>query len=331
MEYYNYSVDLPYTKSRIHYREINTQEQILLAKANITFSNDKNSLYDYNEFIFDVILNCIKNKDIFSKINIIEYVLFLVKLRSISIGPTIEFLLNTAEKSKTKTKIQIDLRKYLVNLYNASKYFETDDNSIVIEKDIELKLNWPNLKSIEVFNKITLYSQNEYEILNNSLCEYVEYIKIGNNKIIWDELDREQKIKLFDKFPLSLKNKVQNKVLEGTKMLFEYDLFQVSFFNEYKFNFYNLSFLEHIKMFFSYDLKSLYHEIYFLSTYKLPPQYILNISQSERKIYTSIIEEQNKKKDGQTTDSPEEIPDDSSGYSDAVKKLALEFGQDLSK
>jgi len=122
MEFYNYSVDLPYTNTKLYYREINTQEQILLAKANISIE----SLYDYYQFIIDIILKTIKNKEDLYKLNIIEYVLFLVKLRIISIGPTMDFFLKS--ESKTKTKIQIDLRKYMMNLYNASNYFEDENN-----------------------------------------------------------------------------------------------------------------------------------------------------------------------------------------------------------
>jgi hypothetical protein len=325
MEYYNYSVDLPYTKTKIYYREINTQEQLLLAKANISIPNNKESLYDYSQFAFEVILNCVKNKEDFYKINIVEYVLFLVKLRIISIGATMDFLLKTGEDTKTKTKIQIDLRKYLVNLYNASNYFETD--SVIIENNLEIKLNWPDIKSILTFNDICLSNQTQYEMLNDSLCEYIEYVKIdGKHKLIFNAMNQKEKVKLFEKIPLKLKDKLQQKIIEASKILSEYNLFQVSFFDDYRFNFYNLSFIEHIKMFFSYDLKSLYQEIYFLSNYKLSPSYILSISQSERKIYMSIIEDQNKKDQKSSSNSG-----DGESYSDAVKKLALEFGDEMPK
>jgi hypothetical protein len=324
MEYYNYSVDLPYTKTKIYYREVNTQEQLLLAKANVSIPNNKESLYDYSQFAFEVILNCVKNKEDFYKINIVEYVLFLVKLRIISIGATMDFLLKTEDNSKTKTKIQIDLRKYLVNLYNASNYFEND--SVIIENNLEIKLNWPNIKSIITFNNICLSNQSQYEMLNDSLCEYIEYIKIGKDKLIFNAMNQKEKVKLFEKIPLKLKDKLQQKIIEASKILSEYNLFQVSFFDDYRFNFYNLSFIEHIKMFFSYDLKSLYQEIYFLSNYKLSPSYILSISQSERKIYMSIIEDQNKKDQKTSSDSG-----DGESYSDAVKKLALEFGDEIPK
>jgi hypothetical protein len=327
MEYYNHSVDLPYTKTKLSYRELNTQEQLLLAKANISFPNDKESIYNYNEFAFEVILNCIKNKKDFKKINIIEYVMFLVKLRMISIGSIIDFLLKTETDSKIKTKLQVDLQRYLMNLYDASKYFESENNSILNDKNLEIKLNWPNIKSIKTFNDYSL--KNEYEILNDSLCEYIEYVKLDDYKLIFMDLNNIQKIKLFEKLPLSLRSKIKNKIIESVKILSEYKLFGISFFDSYNFNFYNLSFIEHIKMFFSYDLKSLYQEILFLSSYKLPPEYILSISHAERRIYNSIIEEQNKKQDKQSSpDLPEE---DSSSYSGPLKELALEFGDKLPK
>jgi hypothetical protein len=326
MDYYNYSVDLPYTKCKIDFREINTQEQLLIAKANLSFSSNKESLYDYHKFILSVILNCVKDKEEFYKINIIEYVLFLIKLRSISVGSTIEFLLKG--ENKTKTKIQINLKTYLLNLYNASNYFEDETNSTLIEKSIKLKLNWPNINSVFTFNNILLNDKKEYDVFNNSLFEFIEYIKINDSKILWNNLNTEEKIKLFDKFPIILKNRMEKNIIDAIKKLIEADMFDVSFFKDYKFSIYNLSFVEHIKMIFSYDLKSLFKEIYYLAVSKLPPNYVLTISDSERKMFMTIIQEQNKK---QEDNSSSIAPEDSIGFSGAVKDLAVEFGQDLSK
>jgi hypothetical protein len=330
MDCYNYSVDLPYTKSKIYYREINTEEQLQLAKANLSFPNDKESLYDYHEYIFNVILNCIKNKEDFKKINIIEYVLFLVKLRIVSIGSTIDFLLKGEDDSKTKTKIQVDLKKYLVNLYNNSNFFESDE-SILKDKNIEIKLNWPFVNSINVFNKILLSGELEYEKFNDSFCEFVGYIKINDDICPFNNINNEQKMKLIDRIPLSLKNKIQDKLLENVKKLVESNIFEISFFDDYKFNFYNLSFVEHIKMLFSYDIKSLFQEIYYLSNHKLPPSYVMGLSQAERKVYLTIIEEEKKRQEKQTPDIPEEDINSGSNYSDAVKKLAVEFGDQMPK
>ena len=327
MNYYNYSVDLPYTNTKISFREINTQEQLLIAKANVSFSNDKESLYEYSDYVLNVILNCIKNKEDFYKINIIEYILFLIKLRITSIGPTIDFLLNSKEESKTKTKIQIDLKRYLINLYNASNYFENNENSIIIESSIEVKLNWPNINSIIVFNDIMLKEKSEYEIFNDYLYEFLEHIKINDNTIFYKNLNNDEKTKLFDKLPIVLKNKIQKNIIESFKKLMDFDLFEIEILKDYKFNIFNLNFVEHIKLFFSYDLKSLYQEIYFLSVNNLPPNYIMEISNYERKVFMSIIQEQNAKRE----ESDSRIGQTDDAFSDAIKNLALEFGQDLSK
>jgi hypothetical protein len=72
-------------------------------------------------------------------------------------------------------------------------------------------------------------------------------------------------------------------------------------------------------MIFSYDVKSIYSEIYFLANCSLNPEYILSISPSERRIYMSIIQEQRSKRDGNQPDQ----------NSEALKDLALEFGEEL--
>jgi hypothetical protein len=64
VNFYNYSVDLPFTKNKIAFREYNTKEQLFLSKANFTHSNDKESLYDYFLFVKKVIENCLEDKEI---------------------------------------------------------------------------------------------------------------------------------------------------------------------------------------------------------------------------------------------------------------------------
>ena len=45
---YNYTVDLPFSKNQINFRELNTQEQILLAKANLNYNSDLETLESRN-------------------------------------------------------------------------------------------------------------------------------------------------------------------------------------------------------------------------------------------------------------------------------------------
>ena len=315
MDYYNYILDLPHTKIKLHHRELNTKEQIALAKANLTIPNIKEYLIDYHNFILDVLKNNVKNFDDIQNITIIEYVLFLVKLRILSVGNTIEFLMKDTDK---KTKIQLDLKSYLVNLYKASSFFENPDNNIVIENNISIKLNWPFVKSINVFNDFIIADKNIYESINDSIQEFIEYIKIDNKIIQFNAFNSKQKNDLLDSLPMHLKIKTQNQIFEALKQLITSEVFDVSIFKEQRFNIYNLSFIEHVKMIFSYDVKSIYSEIYFLASCSLEPNYVMTLSPSERKVYISIVQENRSKKDG-----------NSSQTSNAIKDLALEFGEQV--
>ncbi len=322
MNFYNYSVDLPFTKNKIAFREYNTKEQLFLSKANFTHSNDKESLYDYFLFVKKVIENCLEDKEILKKINVIEYVLFLVKLRIVSVGSTIELLLNNNQKEKTK--VHIDLKNYLLKLYKASEFLEKEENNLIFYKNIKVKINWPSLSSLEFFSKMVLNNKSQYEIFNNSIQEYVEFIEIENKKIILNKFDFKQKINLVDNLNLKIKNQIQEKVIEALKILFEAEVFDVGEFKKQKFNFYNLTFVDHLKLFFSYDVKSLYQEIYLLATCNLTPEYVLDISPSERKLYFNIIEKHKKSQD--KSSERVDILQSNTNISNDVKNLASEFG-----
>lgn len=322
MVFYNYSVDLPFTNNKIIFRELNTKEQLFLSKANFTHSNDKESLYDYFLFVKKIIENCLEDKTVLNKINIIEYVLFLVKLRIVSVGSKIELLLNNNQKSKTK--VQIELKNYLLKLYQASDFLEKEENNLIFYKNIKIKLNWPLLSSLEFFSKMIIENKSQYEIFNESIQEYVEFIEIKNKKINLKDFDIKQKTNLVDNLNLKIKNQIQEKIVEGLKILFEAEIFDVGDFKKQKFNFYNLSFIDHLKLFFSYDIKSLYQEIYLLATCNLNPEYVLNISPSERKLYFTIIEQQ--KKNQEKSSSNVDFLPNNTNISNDVKNLAAEFG-----
>lgn len=332
MDHYDYDVELPFSKTIINFRELNTREQLLVAKANVSFSNNKDSLYSYYKYTFDIFSNCVKQKEEFLKLNIVDYVLFLAKLRTISVGSTIDFILKGEEKSKTK--IQVDLKRYLLSLYNAANYFVEDENREVKYEDFTVKLNWPDVTSIKTFTKLFDNNIPEYEIFDDSLCEYIDEITFKEFKMDFKVLVFEEKNRLLEKLPINIKLKMQEKIVNSCKQLFETDLFNISYFSDYKFNLYNLNFIEHIKMIFSYDLKSLYSEIFYLASNNLNPEYVMTISNSERKLYMTIINEQNQQRE-KTSEPVEPFMSQNNngemGYSEAIKSLAVEFGQDLSK
>ena len=330
MSFFNYTLDLPYTKIKIRYREINTEEQIYLAKANLSFPNTKEAYIDYNNFLLNLLSNCIDNFEDFKKINIVEYVLFLTKLRIISIGNTMEFIMEN--DSKVKTKIKINLNSYLLKLYEASNFFENDDN-VIKNENIEVKLNWPSLKSIDLFNELSLKQKSEYELLDETLQEYIDWIKINDKLINFSMFDSKQKNKLLNTLPFQIKSNIQNKIIESLGKLLTQELFDVGFFKEQKFNFYNLSFLEHVKILFSNDIKSLFYEVYILSSSNVATDYLIKLSPNERKMYLAILEEQKKREDRTSSGAFDNIQDDidPNEPSQAVKDLAFEFNDEPPK
>ena len=57
MNYYNNNLDLPFSKKKIYFRELNTREQLLITKANISFSRSIEDCKEYHSYILDIILN----------------------------------------------------------------------------------------------------------------------------------------------------------------------------------------------------------------------------------------------------------------------------------
>jgi hypothetical protein len=319
---------LPFTKTKIFFRELNTQEQLLITKANVTFSSEKENLIEYHLYILDVVLNCIKNKNDFLRINIIEYILFLLKLKILSVGSVIDFLLDNDNK-KSKTKIQFDLKKYMLNLFNITKELN-DESSIVESENFKIRLTWPSLISVPFLSQSFLNSKNTYDVFKSAIYQFIDYIEINEQKILWIDLSNDEKIKLFEKLPVVLIKKIEDNVLNSVKKLIDYNLFDLDFFKNYIFNVFNLNFIDHIKLIFSHDLKSLYREIYFLATNNLSPTYVLTLSDFERKTFLTIIQEEIKRSEDQNQRESGN-PNVSNEYSDAVKKLAVEFNQNTSK
>lgn len=319
MDCYNNNLDLPFSKKKIYFRELNTKEQLLITKANISFTRTIEDSKEYHSYVLGIILNCIKNKEDFLKINIIEYILFLLKLRILSVGSEIEFLMNN---TKNKTKLTIDLKKYMFNLYNIANKIDSDEY-IISKNDFKIKINWPFLNNISNFDMSETRDFDRYQSFESSLVNYIENITISDKKINFIDFNQNDRNNIFNKIPAIIKNEIEKKVLNLINDLTDQNLFGLDVLEKYKFNIYNMNFVEHIKIIFSYDLKSLYKEIYYLAVNNLPPEFVFQISDFERKTFLTIIQEENQKSDKSNESSSE--------YSDAVKKLAVEFNQDMNK
>jgi hypothetical protein len=322
VQFYNYNIELPFCRESISFREISTKEQISLVKANLAFPNNQNNHFEYNNCILDILSNCIKNKDILKNLNIIDYVLFVTKLRIISIGSNIDLITQSNNKEFKKSKTTLDLNVFLKNLYISS--ISLVEDNIIKDNDIEIEISWPSLDSIKLFQKLMIDNKNQYETFLSSYQEFIKTITYKESLIDFKNFNSDEKIRIIEKLSLSLLKKVQEKILEHIKILTKTDMWGVSTFKEYTFNFHNLSFIEFIKLFFSNDLRELYKEICFFASNNLSCDYILNISPVERKIHYSLVIEQLNERNKESVPDFEKM---SLNGSKELQELAAEFGE----
>jgi hypothetical protein len=315
MDYYNHSLDLPFSKTNLKFRELNTAEQLALAKANLTIDNKTEvGSFEYFNFLNETVKNCIKDYNNFLNLDIIEYTMFITKLRSISIGSSIQFLVEKKENdSVTKQKINLNLNYFLKSLYEETNNFFENKNNIISEKNILIYLKWPNIKNINLFLK----NNNLYE---DSIFEFIDKISINNIEIDFQKFNNNQKKELIEKFSISFKKKLESKIFEQLEKLMSKNLTGIDYFKEQKFSIYGMIFVNFLRLFLSNDIKSIYSEIYYLCSNNLNAQYVYDLSPSERKIYISIINE------SKSTPSEDDWTS-ALGNNRSLEDLAVEFNQ----
>lgn len=298
MDYYHYSVELPFSRKTINFREFTTEEQLALGKAQHSFSNDPKSHY---LFVYDIVSNCVSNSINLKNIDVIEYLLFFIKLRIISVGPKLE--LSTMIDGQT-TKITLDLNILMQNIYSM---IESISNDLLVDTNKKIKIGFPKiLDMVELISAST-----NIQAILNTLPLFIE--KAG---IITNCQDMK---KFFDKLPVSLTNSIQTKIFDMLNTISTKEIFNIDIFRDFRINFYDNSIFDIIKILASYDIKSIHQEIYMLS--HLTPSYIKSITPSERRIYMSFLAQERAPKD-----KTEPALLQSKNLS-PVEKLAEEFGQ----
>lgn len=315
MDYYTHILDLPFSKKKIIFKELNTQEQIVLSKINLTTSYTLDGYLEYFEFIYDVIKNCIKNKSDYEDLDFIEFVMLLTKIRSISIGSNIELLFDSKESEIKTQKININLNYFIKKLYDIGNLFYLNNFNIIDDFNMKIKLKMPSVKNINIFCE-----ENISEKYSDGLIEFIDFIEFKNKKLNFSDFSNKQKNDFFEKLPLKIKQTIQNKIITFLKFLSDENLLGLEQFKDQKFSIYNLTFVYFLRLFFCYDIKTIFTETHYMCNNGFTPQYIMNISPSERNLYLSIINEYNKSKSGKTDSGNQQI-----GNNRSLEDLALEF------
>lgn len=316
-----YKVDLPFSKKVINFKELTTKNQLEIEKINHYYPSSIEYYMEYHNNFLKVLQECVENFEDVLDLNIIEYLLLCLKLRITSIGNELELQIKSDDPNVKFAKITLDLQELLRNILLASESSLINQNVIYDDKKLNIKFGWPSIKSIKNFHNLFFSEFSFQEKILMTIPEFIKEIEIDNKIINFYDLDFDQKEKIIFNFPASIKNDIQNAVLENINGLSNYDIFEISFFKDQKFNFYNLIYIELIKLVFSQNPKRIYEEIYILSNFNMSSEYVLNMSPSERKIYLSFIEAQRK-----SQEPPTQTPNIPMGTNRSLDDLAVEFG-----
>ena len=312
---YLYNVTLPFSNSEIYYRELSSKDQLNLSKINVLFpsNEDKTNTLDYIKLLKNIISNCIENTDVFSDLNIIEYVLFITKLRIVSIGNELILTLNVdKEDKKEDVKITIDLNFFMKCLYDT--FMEALQDNILIYKNISVELDWPKLK----YERELLKAKNNSEVLD-SIMFFIKTIKTNDDKVIeFSNFEINNIKEIYNKLPLSLKNLIENKVIKMINHLSNKNLFGIKWMDGFSFNFYNSSYDRFMRYMFSGNLRNIYQEYYILASRNINPLYVDTLSIADRTVYCSFVEEEMKARE-------ENNNNDDSGNITDLQKLINEF------
>jgi len=302
MELYLYSVEMPFSGVKLFYREMSSKEQIYVSKAHTMLPLDPEYTEDYGRALQKVVLQCVENKEDFYKLNIIEYILFLCKLRIVSIGEEIELQFQNPVEEETdqkKIKLTLNLSTLMRNLYNTTKDILTTEELQIDQ--LNIKFEWPLINSEHFFLK------PNKDLLIDSVALYIKSFTLNDKTFHMKDFNTSQKLEMFEKFPIKYQSKIQDIVFNYIKLFSESNIFTDHLADYLNFNFYNSSYQSILRMFFTENLRNLYQQYYILASRKISPSYTDSMTIAERSIYYSFIESESEQQNSEEGEWSEEM------------------------
>ena len=285
MEYYPYALQFPFSKTILNFREINCAEQSLLCKINDTLPPTLEYRADYLNVLIEILQKVVKDKDSIYNLDLIEFLMFAVRLRTVSIGSYIEFSIGEEKKKN----IKFDLYTLLKNIYNASSIINDKEN--INTEDVEIKLKWPDLYS--EYHFLETHHENDTVKFLSTMCQFVDYIKIKDQNFNFKFLKNTQRVELFELLPMSVKNLIQTDVIFLLRTLKEHSLFELEEFENYKLEFYNFTIQDIIRFIFANNENNLIAENVFLLNKGFTIGDINSMSPIAKQNYMNYFIEQN--------------------------------------
>lgn len=285
MEYYLHSVDMPFSGIKIKYRELNNKQFLALSKANLILPLDPDSALDYADILREITLECVKSKEDFLKLNLIDYFLFLAKLREVTLGEDLDlFLENDGE---VNIKFTLNVSSFIEKLYTAAK--ESLEEKILNYDSLIIELDWPNLKCE---NLLLNPSLNTIDKITNFSYLFIKKINFGESKVIeFSNLSQAEQETIYNNLPYIVRQNIQSKVIDANTKLKAANIWNIKNVEGVMagLDLFNISYQNILRLFFNININQILEEYYVLASKNILPSYLDTISLSERKLYVDFL------------------------------------------
>lgn len=241
--YFTHSIQFPFTKTIINFKELTCYQCSNLIKINNNFPPEADYRLDYHRLLVEIIQDSVKEKENLYKLNIIEFLMLCIRLRTVSISSTIELSL----ESEKNTNVVINFYDVLFNILSISnkiKNYET-----IKHEDTEIYLNWPLLQNEEYF--LSNIKEEYITRFLNSIPLFIDKVKIKDDLFDFNLFKPEEKKELLDALPASIKNIIQTNIITLLKEISEIHIFGVKQFDQYKLEFFNATIQDLIRFLFA--------------------------------------------------------------------------------
>jgi hypothetical protein len=283
MSYYIHTLQFPFTNTILSFKELTCEQSYSLIRINNNFPASSENRADYHIQLVNILKDCIKEKDSIYNLNILEFLMFCIRIRSLSISTNVE--LEAGKKDDKNVKININFYDLMANVFDSTNIIEKYKTINV--DDIEVSLSWPLLKD-EIFF-LNSIEDDQFIKFVNSIPLFVDKIIIKNKIFDFKNLEFEQKKILIDSLPVSVQNIIQTNILSLLKELSEMTLFGLEDFNQYRLEFYNATIQDIIRFLFAGNEDSEIAEVCFLKKFNFNINEIYNMTPQQKNNYINYL------------------------------------------
>jgi hypothetical protein len=291
-----YTIEIPIISlsENWKFKHITTHHQKELCKS--LFEEDNYILI--NSIINEIITQCLHPSHCIHKLTILDKLIILLRLRSISIGSSIDIVI---QKDSKKINFNYDFNNILENIF---KVYKNIQPLIISKNNIKLACYIPYIK----------WENNI--ITDNLINYYIRNITVYNTDLDFINLNTADQTSILDKLPADIIHSINSYVQDLYKKLSEVFLYKV-LEDCLPLTITGDTIFEYIKFIFKDNLHNIYYDIYNLNTHlNFDSNYIENLSPVEREMYITFFKKENQKQSTSTAPVSQPIGDINEGINE---------------